>query len=318
MLANVEPARDSTFADAGCYGSVSLVEINGGAKCIAKRIQDILVGYGLQETIDERQKRNIEDKFRDECIYLSRMRHPNIVQFMGVYSKSNRLSLIMEFLPMSMKKCIERCNSEHFTIPTSSKLSILRDVTYGLLHLHGLSIAHRDLSAQNVLLTSDLRAKIADLGVSKILTPLEQSRMTKAPGAPDIMPPEALQEGCQYTCRIDIFSFGVMSLYLILQEYPNASDEGITADLVLRKEIQVARRIQHIHKLPRFCRGSVSIIRACLQDLPEKRPPAFQLKREFEYLCKNNPSRYNDKIQMLQTIHRLVSSCMNKDVYYVQ
>lgn len=207
---------------------MSLVQINRGAKCIAKRLHNILIGYGSHERVGEQEKRRIEEKFRDECIYLSRMRHPNIVQFMGVHytTDNHRLSLVMEFLPMSMKKCIERCISERFTIPAGSKLSILRDVTYGLLHMHSLSIAHRDLSAQNILLTSDLRAKIADLGVSRILTPLEQSRVTKGPGAPDIMPPEARKEHCQYTCQIDIFSFGVMALYLILQEYPNASEES--------------------------------------------------------------------------------------------
>ena len=169
LLSNIEPIEDSSFSDSGCCGSVSLVQINGGVKCIAKRVHEILIGYGVYESVGEQQKQGVMEKFQDECIYLSRMRHPNIVQFMGVHSKNGRLSLIMEFLPMSVKKCIERCNSEHFTIPTSSKLSVLRDVTYGLLHLHSLSIAHRDLSAQNILLTSDLRAKIADLGVSKIL-----------------------------------------------------------------------------------------------------------------------------------------------------
>ena len=312
MLTNVEPVRDSTFSDSGCYGSVSLVEVNGGAKCISKRIQDILVGYGIHENVGEVQKRSMEDKFRDECIYLSRMRHPNIVQFVGVHSKNSRLSLIMEFLPMSMRKCIDRCNSEHFTIPTSSKVSILKDVIYGLVHLHSLSIAHRDLSAQNILLTSDLRAKIADLGVSKLLTPLQQSRLTKSPGAPDIMPPETRKENCQYTCQIDIFSFGVLSLYLILQEYPNVSDEGLIPDHLRNKEIEVGRRIRHIHEVPRFCHGSVPIIRGCLQDLPEKRPHAFQLKRDFEYLCKHYPRKYNDAIEMLQAVHRLVRVIMDR------
>lgn len=68
--------------DSGCFGSLSLVEVNGGAKCISKRIQDILIGYGDHENVGEEQKWNMEDRFRDECIYLSRMRHPNIVQFM--------------------------------------------------------------------------------------------------------------------------------------------------------------------------------------------------------------------------------------------
>lgn len=304
FLSNVE---DDAFLDKGCYGSVSFVRINGGVKCIAKRLHDILIGYGVHESIDGQQKQSIKDKFRDECIYLSRMRHPNIVQFMGIHCKDDRLSLIMEFLPMSVKKCIERCNNERFIIPTSCKLAILRDVSYGLLHLHNLSIAHRDLSAQNVLLTSDLRAKIADLGVSRILTPLEQRRLTKAPGASDIMPPEALEEDCLYTWQIDIFSFGVMALYLIVQEYPNVSNSGISREHLANEEIEVGKRLRHIHQVPRFCRGAVSIIRACLRDVPERRPQASGLKEKFEYLCNENPNFYGDTIKMLQTIKQLVS-----------
>ncbi len=54
-------------------------------------------------------------------------------------------------------------------------------------------------------------------------------------------------------------------------------------------------------------RNAASIIRACLQDRPEKRPTAIELKREFEIMCKKNPNKYVDKIQMLHVITRLVS-----------
>ncbi len=294
---------------------MSLVEVNAGVKCIAKHLHDIQIGYGKHEYVDEQQKCSAAEKFRDECVYLSRMRHPNIVQFIGVhYGREERLSLIMEFLPMSIKKCIERCNGERFTIPTSSKFSILMDVSCGLVHMHGLNVAHRDLSAQNILLTSDLRAKIADLGVSKVLTPLEQSKRTKAPGASDIMPPEALKEDCQYSFEIDIFSFGVLSLYSILQEYPDVSSSGITTECVANEEIEVGKRMKHISKV--FHRNAASIIRACLQDRPEKRPTAIELKREFEIMCKENPSKYVDKIQMLHVITQLVSSLVSNLLFY--
>ena len=110
--------------------------------------------------------------------------------------------------------------------------------------------------------------------------------MTKAPGAPDIMPPEALEKDCQYNCKIDIFSFGVLSVYMITQDYPETSNSGITPDHVLAKEIEVGKRIQHINEVASKCPGTGSIVRTCLQDLPERRPQASQLKNEFEDLCK--------------------------------
>ena len=312
MLTGVESLRDSTFADGGSYGSVSLVRLNGGVKCIEKRIHDILTGYGQNEDVGEEQKRGIRERFRKECVFLSRLRHPNVVQFMGVrqYSHSD-LSLIMEYMPTSLDKCVDRCNLNNFAIPVSYQLSILRDVTYGLLYLHQCNIVHRDLSAANVLLASDLRAKIADLGVSRILTPEElrrNIRLTKAPGAQYIMPPEALESDCQYGRKIDVFSFGVLMLYLILQECPDqVSDAKLTHQHVTDKQMQIGRRIEYIRRVSPMCNGQVeTIIRACLQDLPERRPTVHELKAEFEQLCSAHPKHQGDTIEMLQTINRMV------------
>lgn len=54
------------------------------------------------------------------------------------------------------------------------KLSILVDIAQGLEFLHGQAIVHTDLSSNNVLLTKWLVAKIADLGVAKVI---EQNKM---------------------------------------------------------------------------------------------------------------------------------------------
>ena len=311
ILTDVEPLRDSTFADGGSYGSVSLVRLKGGVKCIEKRIHDILIGYGRNEGVSEEQKQGISERFRKECIFLSRMHHPNIVLFMGVrYSKTNSLSLIMEFLPTSLDKCIDRCCLNAFSIPLSYKLSILLDVSYGLLYLHQHDIVHRDLSAANILLTSDLHAKIADLGVSRILTPEElrrSTRLTKAPGAQYIMPPEALGKDPQYSFKIDIFSFGVLMLYLMLQECPEISNDGITPQHVKKKEIEIGKRIEYISKVSSTCnRKTETIIRACLQDVAERRPTIKDMKTELEQLCSAHPKQHGDTIEMLQTINRMV------------
>lgn len=76
---DVTPVRvDSFISDTGCYGSVSLVQVSGGAICVAKRLHDILIGYGVNEAVSERERQNLEEKFRKECITLSRLRHPSL------------------------------------------------------------------------------------------------------------------------------------------------------------------------------------------------------------------------------------------------
>ena len=74
------------------------------------------------------------------------------------------------------------------------KLSMLLDVSRGLwyLHTHHPPIVHRDLSPNNILLTSQFVAKISDLGVAKVIQADSENIMTRAPGTVDFMPPEAL------------------------------------------------------------------------------------------------------------------------------
>ena len=77
-------------------------------------------------------------------------------------------------------------------------ISILLDASYGLLHLHSHADTsyHPPRSHANILLTSDMKAKLADLGVSKILDlhPLHEVSQTAGPGALGYMPPEAQQK----------------------------------------------------------------------------------------------------------------------------
>ena len=111
----------------------------------------------------------IRERFRTECLLLSRIRHPNIVQFLGVHygPNSSDLTLVLEHLHMDL----EQCFATYPQMPLSIKLGVLEDVSYDLLHLHTRKppIFHRDLTASNILVTPDMRAKIADLGVSRLL-----------------------------------------------------------------------------------------------------------------------------------------------------
>ena len=93
------------------------------------------------------------------------------------------------------------------------------------LHSHTPPIAHRDLTATNILIDCGMNAKIADLGVAKMVNiqPGQlAATMTNAPGNNLYMPPEAVQEegATRYNTAIDIFSFGVVSLFTLMQIFP--------------------------------------------------------------------------------------------------
>ncbi len=105
------------------------------------------------------------------------------------------------------------------SISMCMKLSILKDIACGVSHLHSTGIVHRDLNSGNVLLTSSLHAKVADLGVSRIIDSRPQylSGLTLVPGAIDYMPPEALRANPVYGPKLDCFSFGHLALYLAIE-----------------------------------------------------------------------------------------------------
>ena len=276
----------------GAYGAVYEVTVDG-VPCIAKRLHDILV----DPEVPPRQRAFIQQKFHDECVLLSQLRHPNIVHFVGVHCGTNQddMSLIMECLDTDLAKCLE----SQPNIPLGVKLSILLDVSCGLLYLHTHSppIIHRDLTAPNILLTTDKRAKIADLGVSKLLDPRTQASVTqsKAPGNNYYMPPEALTENPKYDEKLDIFSFGHLALYVINQVFPQVFEVPITLVqfVFLQKTLQILKRRKAIDDMGRdHCLHDV--VMKCLQDNPKKRPTTLKLNEMLNHLCMQHPREHPD------------------------
>ena len=189
------------------------IEVNG-LICAGKKIHDALIDAGNIGV------ENVATKYVQECQLMSDLRHPNITQFLGVCFLSNcQLPvLLMERLESSLDDLLEAIPS----IPLALKRSILEDVSRGLLYLHKHTpqIIHRDLTAKNILLTPQFVAKITDLGNSRIvnLQPGQLARtLSRLPGTMLYMPPEALSSSSRYGPSLDVFSFGHLALFTLLQ-----------------------------------------------------------------------------------------------------
>ena len=239
----------------GSYASVYEVTVHG-TLCAAKEMHPILV--------NEANKRS----FLSECVQSSRILHPNVVQFLGIYYPSPRARLpwlVMELMHISLRGLIEKYEKEDF--PFHFKLSILKDTCDGLQFLHSQNIIHRDLSSNNILLTKHLVAKISDLGMAKVIPP-GLHRHTQAPGTVVFMPPEALSVNPQYGKPIDVFSVGCVCVHVINMEWPIPLDKIGTRNVVLS---EVQRRKQYFTKLAKYP-SLEQLVKQCLQDKPEQRP----------------------------------------------
>ena len=146
---------------------------------------------------------------------------------MGVhFSRPSRLPmLVMEYLPLSLTQCLET----HQELPLQIKYSILLDVAKGLNYLHCKRppIVHRDLTANNILLTSNFIAKISDLGVSRMADTFKRQHHTKAPGNAVVMPPEALKDNPIYDHKLDVFSYGCLILHAFTHQRPVPTEQYV-------------------------------------------------------------------------------------------
>ena len=276
----------------GAYGSVEEVEIQG-AVCAAKRIHDV---FQDRSEIPAADIDKAASQFVKECQLMSTLRHPHIVQFLGVFFlEDSRLpALVMERLMTSLHDLLEpgvqhemppHDNEAKPYFPMGLKCSILHDVARGLFYLHDHSppIIHRDLSARNVLINSAMVAKIADLGTSRILPCLRAATMTMAPGAFIYMPPEALEsksekEGkSRYDVALDIFSLGVVAMFTISQTFPcnllAPTYRNEKKRLVARTELERRERyMQKVYSQLREDHPLIQMVEQCLENFPEDRP----------------------------------------------
>ena len=291
---------------AGAYGVVYEVKLNG-ASCIAKRLHDILTGTRGEARVSDQEWKAIVDKFRYECSLLSKMRHPNVVQFLGIYQPSpdaRDIALIIERLHMDLEHLITHYGEvlAPTSIPATSsndvflpiKVHILRDISCGLLHIHSHGVVHRDLNAGNVLLTENLQAKVADLGVARVIDKSAVGKLSVAPGAFDYMPPEALSVNPVYNNRLDTFSLGHLMLYLINCQYPQPQDSSLQHIAIsaikagLPLSMQAWKRKHWLDYISEN-HGLCAVVVHCLQDEPDDRPSMFYMKTILHQLCEETP-----------------------------
>ena len=197
----------------GSYGTVYKAVCDNSLVCAAKVIHSNL-------HVHEGPK-SPRARFWQECKFLSYLRHPNIVQYLGTARHEESRVLLMELMDQSLTTYLRSIKSP---LPYHVQIGICHDVALALSFLHAKGIIHRDLTSNNVLMIGDRMAKVTDFGVAKHEDDMA-TKQTSCPGTTIYMPPEALDNSPEsfYDSSIDCFSFGVLSLQVLTLDIPKAS-----------------------------------------------------------------------------------------------
>ena len=252
----------------GSYGRVFTVKYCG-QYFAAKEIHSILL---------RSNGNRIREYFLRECYHCFTLRHPNIVQFIGVYwppnsTKADLPMIVMELMDCNLQGFVETQPGADIML----KYSILHDVTVGLSFLHAQtpSIIHRDLTPGNILLTNKGVAKIGDLGLSKAIQTTDGNvKLTMIPGTADFMPPEAFYDKPVYDTSLDVFSFGGIVLFMITEQWPapTAPTEVDPKTHYVVGFTEIQRRRRYLNKLNGCHQGLQQLVENCLDNDPKRRP----------------------------------------------
>lgn len=245
----------------GAYGAVFLAT-KDGRPIVAKKVHDILEGAAHATA-------RIVQSFKAEAMMMTKHKHPNIVQCLGIEKINGKFYLLMEFMRETLYNyidCIKGSSRDSkFVVNTSLQ------VANGLVFLHSQDppIVHRDLTSSNILIAPDNSVKIGDFGMAKARHSELQYLNTKSPGNAVYMPPEALSDSPQYTEKLDVFSLGVVMLEVETLEHPRLNMIGIGT------QPEAERRRAYVDKVSH---GPLKeIIIRCLHNSYKDRPTACEV-----------------------------------------
>ena len=283
---NVQLLKDQSLG-IGAYGAVCKAKCDD-LFCAAKIIHPTLFDpTALLQIATKREHRLPIKCFEQECEFMSAIRHPNIVQYLGMFrdTDTHLPVLLLELMDDSLTHFLE---SSTQPIPYHMQVNICHDIALALSFLHSNKIVHRDLSSNNVLLIGNVRAKVADFGMARLGDINPQATHftnTMCPGTDVYMPPEAVQDEPVYTEKIDSFSFGVLAIQILTRQFPKPGKRlqkvefnhpGLPKGTIMISVPEVDRRQNHICQIDQN-HSLLLVALDCLKDKDSERPSAHEL-----------------------------------------
>lgn len=214
-------------------------------------------------------------EFYQEAALMRSLRHPNILQYLGIANAGGEICICMEYMPRG--SLYRLLHSDNSAFRSRRIRAVCLDTARGMNYLHQQQppIIHRDLKSHNLLVGEHWRVKVCDFGLSRLVS---QSNATMtACGTPSWTAPEVLRNE-RYTTKADVYGFGVVVWEMFARRDPFPGMPPF--QIVFAVGTQGLRP----DTSPDWPEEWVSLITDCWQEDPELRPTFEEILERLERL----------------------------------
>ncbi|XP_009355586.2 serine/threonine-protein kinase STY46 [Pyrus x bretschneideri] len=218
---------------------------------------------------------DMQKDFAQEVYIMRKVRHKNVVQFIGACTKPPSLCIVTEY--MSGGSVYDYLHKQKGVFKLPSLLKVAIDVSKGMTYLHQNNIIHRDLKAANLLMDENEVVKVADFGVARVIS--QSGVMTAETGTYRWMAPEVIEHK-PYDHKADVFSFGVVLWELLTGKLPYEYLTPLQAAVgVVQKGLRPTIPKNTPPKL-------AELLEKCWQQDPKSRPDFLEIIEILQALAK--------------------------------
>uniref|UniRef100_A0A8B9DV44 Tyrosine-protein kinase receptor n=1 Tax=Anser cygnoides TaxID=8845 RepID=A0A8B9DV44_ANSCY len=248
------------------------------------------------KTLPEVCSEQDEMDFLMEALIISKFKHENIVQCIGVSLQTLPRFILLELMAGGDMKSFLRQNrprvNQPSTLTMQDLLNIARDIACGCKYLEENHFIHRDIAARNCLLTCTGAGRIAKIGDFGMARDIYRASYYRKGGRAMLpvkwMPPEAFLEGI-FTSKTDTWSFGVLLWEIFslgYMPYPCKTNQEVLEFVTSGGRMDP----------PKNCPGPVyRIMTQCWQHSPEYRPNFSTILERIKY-CTQDPDVINTEL----------------------
>eukprot|EP01097_Dermamoeba_algensis_P000679 TRINITY_DN1240_c0_g3_i2.p1 TRINITY_DN1240_c0_g3~~TRINITY_DN1240_c0_g3_i2.p1 ORF type:complete len:496 (-),score=168.91 TRINITY_DN1240_c0_g3_i2:34-1521(-) len=261
-------------------------EIGKGAFGVVMKANYFGTMVAVKQVTNQNKDEENMKYFHREIALLKGLRHPNIVQFIGITKKDDNIHIVTEYVPGgNLRSWLKR---EEIPLPWSLRILWANDVASALAFLHAKQVLFRDLKSKNVLI-HEQKAKICDFGLARgrdtkteQAAPVSNRPLTLC-GTDEWMAPEVIL-GMDYDSKADVFSYGMVLFEIISRKKVSTHLQRLPKDAFGLDEEKAKQLI------PNDCPSELSKLAfQCTEYEPETRPVVKTLLPIFSAMIKQFP-----------------------------